>query len=114
MNSGLIFGLCIYSFVALIMMSIGFVQYNRKDNPVGFYNVVDPPKKEEISDIIAWNKRHGLIWIGYGICIELGLWLGYIAPNEVLEMIFLIGAVIIPLPIMIMCHNKIVKMYQIK
>ncbi len=65
-------GLVIISMVALIMVIIGVCQMIKKDEPVGFYNMIDPPKKEEITDIVEWNKKHGMIWIIYGICIELG------------------------------------------
>ena len=102
------------SFVAAIMIIIGLSQVLKKDGPVGFYNIIDPPKKEEISDIIQWNKKHGMIWIAYGICIELGFWLGYIMPTDALEMIFMMGGVVIPLPFMIMRHHKLEKLYGIR
>ncbi len=59
MNAEMIMGLVIISIVAVIMVIIGISQFNKKENPVGFYNVIAPPKKEEISDVIQWNKRHG-------------------------------------------------------
>lgn len=61
MNEGMIMGLVIISIVAGIMIILGFSQMRAKDNPVGFYNVIDPPKKEEISDVIQWNKKHGMV-----------------------------------------------------
>lgn len=114
MSAEMIIGLVIISIVALIMLLIGISQYKKKDAPVGFYNVIDPPKKEEITDIIAWNKKHGIIWIAYGVCIELGFWLGYFMPDnlEILEMIFMMGGIILPLPIMMIVHEKLVKKYQ--
>ncbi len=111
MNAETIMTLIIMSGVALVMVGLGVSQYRKKEEPVGFYNTADPPKKEEISDIIAWNKKHGMLWIAYGIIIELGYWLGYFAPNEVLEIIFSIGGVLIPIPFMIIGHHKLVKMY---
>ena len=77
MDVGMIIGLVVVSIVAGIMIIIGICQLNRKDNPVGFYNVTEPPKKEEISDVIQWNKKHGAIWVAYGICIELCFLMGY-------------------------------------
>ena len=65
MNAEMIMGLVIISIVAVIMVIIGISQFNKKENPVGFYNVIAPPKKEEISDVIQWNKKHGFIWIVY-------------------------------------------------
>lgn len=114
MSAEMIIGLVIISFVAAIMVIIGVCQMVKKDVPVGFYNMIDPPKKEDISDIIQWNKKHGIIWIIYGICIELGFWLGYLMPNEVLEMIFMMGGILIPLPFMILRHHKLEKMYKAK
>ena len=65
MNAEMIMGLVIISIVAVIMVIIGISQFNKKENPVGFYNVIAPPKKEEISDVIQWNKKHGFIWNMY-------------------------------------------------
>ena len=56
-------GLVIMSIVAFVMVIIGVYQFEKKNVPVGFYNVIDPPKKEEISDVEQWNKKHGIIWI---------------------------------------------------
>lgn len=112
MNAEMIMGLVIISIVAAIMVIIGISQLNEKENPVGFYNLIDPPKKEEISDVIKWNKKHGMIWIVYGICIELGFWLGYVIPNDLLEIVFMIGGITIPLPIMIIMHHKLKKEYM--
>lgn len=114
MNPEMVMGGVIIFIVAMIMVAIGISQYVKKDVPVGFYNVIDPPKKEDITDIIQWNKKHGIIWISYGICIELGFWLGSIMPLEVLEITFLIGGVLIPLPFMVIRHEYLVKKYQRK
>lgn len=113
MNAGMVMALVIMSIVAVVMITIGISQFCTKNNPVGFYNVIDPPKKEEISDVIQWNKKHGFMWIIYGICIELGFWLGYVMPIELLEMFFMMGGVFIPLPFMVIGHRKLEKKYKI-
>lgn len=113
MNAAMIIGLVIISIVAGIMIMIGISQLNKKEDPVGFYNVIDPPRKEEISDVIQWNKKHGIIWIVYGICIESGFWLGYVMPAEALKMVFMMGGVIIPLPFMVVRHRRLEKEYKI-
>lgn len=112
-NAEMIIGLVIISLVASIMIIIGLCQVRNKEKPVGFYNVIDPPKKEEISDIIQWNKKHGIIWIVYGICIELGFWIGYVMPIEALEIFFMIDGIVIPLPFMCLRHYKLEKAYRI-
>lgn len=108
----MLIGGVIISFVAAIMVIIGICQINKKEEPVGFYNVIDPPKKEEISDVTQWNKKHGVIWIAYGICIELGFWLGCIMPNESSEMVFMMGGIILPLPFMVIRHHHLEKEYK--
>ncbi len=60
-NAETIMGLVIISLVALVMLTIGICRFIKKDAPVGFYNLTDPPGKEDITDIIAWNKKHGMI-----------------------------------------------------
>lgn len=113
MNAGMVMALVIMSIVAVVMITIGISQFCTKNNSVGFYNVIDPPKKEEIFDVIQWNKKHGFMWIIYGICIELGFWLGYVMPIELLEMFFMMGGVFIPLPFMVIGHHKLEKKYKI-
>ena len=44
---------------------------------------------------------------------ELGFWLGYIMPSEVLEMVFMMGGVIIPLPFMVLRHRALEKEYKL-
>ena len=55
----------------------------------------------------------GMIWIIYGICIELGFGIGYIMPIEVLEIVFMMGGGIIPLPFMVLQHRTLEKKYII-
>ncbi len=54
-----------------------------------------------------------MIWIIYGICIELGFWIGYVMPIEVLKIVLMVGGVIIPLPFMIIRHHKLEKEYKL-
>lgn len=114
MSVDMIFGLVIVSLVALVMVIIGLCQVFKREEPVGFYNVGTKPKREEISDVKRWNIFHGMIWIVYGICIELGFLLGSIMTSEILQGIFMIGGILIPLPLMILTHHLLEKKYKIK
>ena len=111
-NAEALMGLVILSIVALIMIMIGVVQMLKKEGPVGFYNVIDPPKKEEISDGKEWNKQHGMLWIIDGICIDTGYWLGYFMPITALEVLFTLGGTVLPLPLMILRHRTLDKRYR--
>lgn len=103
----------ISSVILLVSMApiiiIGIAQYRSK-NPVGFWSGKQPPKKEQITDVKAYNRKHGLMWILYGIgfilCFVCGLPFGgeiaaYLCMIEVLGGLF--G--------MIVYHNKLNRMY---
>lgn len=114
MNTETILGLVIFSSVAVLMFLIGLLQFKNREKPVGFFNTENPPEKEEITDVLLWNKKHGMLWILYGICIELGFLLGSVMPLAALEIVFTIGGVIIPLPVMIHRHYVLERTYRRK
>lgn len=62
--------LAIYGGVAALMIGIGISQLRSK-KPVGFYSGVKPPREDELSDVGAWNKKHGIMWIIYGAIIRV-------------------------------------------
>ncbi len=71
----------IFSSVVLLIgtspiIILGMVQYRSKD-PVGFWAGKKPPRKEEITDVRAYNRKHGLMWILYGagliVCYVCGM-----------------------------------------
>lgn len=112
MDAGSVIGLVIISIAALIILGIGISQMLKKEEPVGFYNTIDPPKKDEISNISEWNKKHGLLWIVYGIIIEACYWIAYFMPGTVLQAVCLIGGILLPLPCLVIYHNRLVQKYS--
>ena len=61
----------IFSAVVLLLCAspliiLGIVQYRSKE-PVGFWAGKEPPRKEEVTDVRAYNRKHGLMWILYGL-----------------------------------------------
>lgn len=88
---------------------LGIVQY-RSDEPVGFWSGKKPPQREQITDVRAYNRKHGMMWILYGVgfifCFVCGLLFGgliagYLCMTEAL------GGILI----MIAYHNKLDRMY---
>ena len=63
-----IIGLVIYLAVASFMIGIGISQLRSK-KPVDFYSGEKPPGEEELSDVKAWNQKHGQMWVLYGLII---------------------------------------------
>lgn len=105
-----IFGFVIYAFVAIFMTGIGIVQM-KSTKPVAFYSGEKPPRAEDVTDVNAWNKRHGLMWIVYGIVILLSYFAGALIGDSVWAVIPMVGGLVVPLPFMIRCHNRLRKEY---
>lgn len=107
----------IFSSVILLVCTvpiviIGIVQYRSKD-PVGFWSGKKPPKKEQITDVKAYNQKHGLMWIllgvGFILCFVCGLLFGGVIAGY-LCMIETIGGI----AAMIVYHEKLDRMYYKK
>ena len=108
-----IFGLVIYLFVAAIMFGIGISQYKSK-KPVGFYSGVKPPLESELTDVEAWNKKHGKMWIWYSVIIIISYVAGipFVKADSVWCVIPMCGGIMLPLPFMIRYHHKLMKEYK--
>lgn len=91
---------------------LGIVQYRSKD-PVGFWSGKKPPEREQITDVRAYNRKHGLMWISYGVgfivCFVCGLPFGGLIAGY-LCMIEAMGGILA----MIAYHNKLNRMYYRK
>ncbi len=100
----------IYAYVALIMIAIGIMQYKSK-KPTGFYTGETPPKAEQLTDVNAWNHRHGMMWIVYGIAIVLSFLTGLLISYKVLSALLPIVIIVGALPVMILYHHKLKNKY---
>ena len=113
MTAGAIISGVIYGLVALLMIGIGIHQFRSKD-PVGFYTGEKPPQKEQITDVRAWNRKHGIMWIIYGICIVLS-WVCSTLIGDSLYAVIPLAAGILLIPVVIIiCHHRLVKKYYKK
>lgn len=105
-----IIGFGIYALAALFMMGIGIVQLKSKE-PVGFYSGEKPPKAEDITDVKAWNRKHGMMWLVYGIIILISFFIGLLIGDSIWTVVPMIGGVIIPVIFMIRYHHQLRKKY---
>ena len=105
-----IIGFVIMIYVSIIMIGIGIAQIRSKD-PVGFYTGEKPPRKEQLSDVKMWNKKHGMLWISYGVAIIVAFVLSMLVNEEVFSAVILIGVIVGALPVMIWYHNWLKKKY---
>lgn len=104
-------GFMIYLLVALFMIGIGVSQVKSKKT-VGFYSGEKPPKEEELTNVHEWNKKHGMIWISYGVVIILSYFVGIILGDTIWSAITMVGGVVIPIIFMIRYHHKLIKEYK--
>lgn len=105
-----LFGLVIYVLVALFMISMGISQLKSK-KPVGFYSGEKPPKAEDLKDVESWNKKHGRMWILYGVFIMISYCGCLLIGDSIWCIIPAIGGLLLPLCIMIPYHEKLKKEY---
>ena len=100
----------IYGIVAIIMFGIGLSQLKSVE-PVGFYSGEKPPQKEQLSDVRAWNKKHGTMWVIYGFCI-VGSWIcSVFIGDSIYSVIPLTAGILAPVIIMIKYHHSLIKKY---
>ena len=105
-----IFSFVIVLLVAIVMMIIGVSQIMSK-KPVGFYSGEKPPREDELLDIAMWNKKHGYMWVIYGVTIISSYILSSLVKSETIAMVVLLSGIIGALPIMILYHNYLKKKY---
>ncbi|NBJ94981.1 hypothetical protein [Parablautia muri] len=94
------------------LIIIGIVQYRSKE-PVGFWSGKKPPQKEQITDVKAYNRKHGIMWILLGVgvilCFVCGLAFGELMAGY-LCMVEVAGGILA----MIAYHKKLERMYDKK
>ena len=91
--------------VAFLMMGIGIYQI-KSPKPAWFYSGEEPPKPETVTDLRAWNAKHGGMWVVYGAVILLTVVVGVIDLGGI-GMIFFVGGILLPIPFMIWWHHRL-------
>jgi len=105
-----IISLVIFLLVTISMIIIGVSQIKSK-KPVGFYTGEKAPREDELSDVVAWNKRHGYMWIVYGVIIIGFFVIASLVNSETIAMVLLLSGIIGALPIMMLYHSYLKKKY---
>ncbi len=106
-----LFTLFILLLVAFFMIMIGVLQSLSK-KPVGFYSGEKGPAEEKLTDTQAWNRKHGIMWVIYGIIIILTSLIGVPILDSVWCIIPLVGGLVLPVPVMIWYHQKLTARYR--
>lgn len=106
----IIITLVVLTWTAFIMIIVGVFQLKCK-HPVGFYTFEKPLKEEQVSDVTVWNKKHGMMWIAYGVGIVLAYLVGLLIGDEMISGILFIGFILGAIPVMIFYHHWLKKKY---
>lgn len=114
--AGAIMCFVIYLFVALVLIGIGVSQLKSR-TPVGFYSGEKPFSAEQLSDVVMWNKKHGNMWIIYGMIIILSGFSGtfLIGMDAAWQMVLIpmVGGVVVPIIWMIEYHERMIRKYKV-
>ena len=105
--------LAIFLFAAILMTAIGVSQI-KSQTPVGFYSGEDIPEPGDLTDVRAWNKKHGAMWICYSIVLMLAWCVGYFLGGGVPGIIAMCAGMFIPLPLMALYHKRLKQAYYRK
>lgn len=112
MTAEIIISLIVVLICIAPIIIMGIVQYRSKE-PVGFWSGKKPPQKEQLTDVKAYNRKHGLMWIllggGFLLCFVCGHFFGGLVAGY-LCMIEIIGGILA----MIAYHEKLERMYHKK
>lgn len=103
----------IYGLVTVIMLTIGIVQFRSK-KPVTFYSGEKALDEKELTDVRAWNRSHGIMWMSYSAVILLTAVIGFTAKNNIVMLLCALGGPVLPFPLMVVCHHKFEKKYKRK
>ncbi len=110
MDAGSAIGLGIIGYVSMFMIVIGVVSY-RKKTPCGFWAGVEPPGLDRVSDVLAYNRKHGIMWIVYGVGMIAtylaGALLGDVFAGSMISGAVAVGGIFV----MVLYHNHLENKY---
>lgn len=93
-----------------LIIGIGIAQLYRQ-KPVGFWSFQPPPSPGQVSDVRAYNRKHGKMWIWFGLGMLAAYGVGAIAPNGLMAMLIIGGELIGGIVAMIVYHLHLTKKY---
>ena len=103
-----VLGLC-----AIVLFMIGISQYRSK-TPVAFYSGEKPPDASQLTDVRAWNRKHGVMWMLYGTGFVLTVLCGFWMGESLWFLLPWVLFVIAPVAVMPLYHRHLVKKYRIQ
>ena len=112
MDAGSVVGIAVMLMCASAMVTVGISQYTAQ-NPVTFYSFEKAPAPSELTDVRAWNRAHGRMWIVYGAYIAVCVLPFALGMRDAVGVAIMCGGVLLPIPLLIVCHNKFKQKYYV-
>ena len=98
--------LFIHFAIGIIMIIIG-ISKMKKQEPIRFYHREKPLRYDEVTDVKAYNKKHGMMWIIFGVVIILFEIIGMIMKYSVYFFFIVILTAIAGIILTMKYHQKI-------
>lgn len=92
-----------------LFTGIGIFAYNRK-KPMWFWSGTEV-QTEKISDIPAYNRANGWMWMGYSLIYWLAAWVG-LWSGTAAAILIAIGCVV-GIPALVMIYKRIYAKYKV-
>lgn len=97
-------------FVSAIIFILGVSQI-KSDEPVGFYTFEEAPKKDEITDIKEWNRKHGYMLMVYSIATVISFLICLAFNYHTAAFIAFFCVILGFIPLMMLYHRYLKKKY---
>ncbi len=96
---------------AVLMFGIGIYQW-RSEKPARLSTgeaAIDP---EELTDVKAWNRKHGMMWILYGLCMLAGLVISLQIEDSLYAGGIMMVFIFLPLLVIPAYHDHLIRQYH--
>ena len=95
--------------LALLLIGIGVKQITSAE-PIAFYTGDEPPEKNMLKSVRAWNTGHGLLWISSGVILATLASIALFAVEDnLIKTALLFAGGLLPMFILMIGHNILMK-----
>lgn len=99
--------------VSFVFIGIGIFQYRQKDIPVTFYTGESPLDPRCVNDVKAFNQKHGMMWIIFGVVLLVSQLIGALIANRT-SILFMIVPLLVGIVCLFLYHHHLMRTYVIE
>ena len=95
--------------LTLLLIGIGVKQILSTE-PIAFYTGDEPPEKNMLKSVRAWNTGHGILWISCGVVlVTLALVALFAVEDNLVRTALLFAGGLLPMFILMIGHSILMK-----